>query len=472
MQQGILTRVVQPKQAAFFFFSGYLLLSMAVILLYDGTGDAGDSINHYLFARYAPSHPALYFDHWAKPLYVLLASPFAQFGFTGIKVFNVFCTAGSMYFSYACARRMKWRNPLLAAIFQAAIPLGFVLSFSGLTEPLFALVLAGGLYLILIHRSLAAAIAISFLPFVRSEGLILAGIAGLYFLAKRNWRAIPLLAFGHVVYSFAGWPVHGELLWVFTKIPYANAASPYGNGELLHFVKQMIYTAGVPISALLVFGLMSVFTHFSSLRVNPEFPVLIAGGFLAFFIAHTLFWYLGIFNSMGLTRVFVGVSPLMALLAHKGYSEIHNLFGKLNPKAGTISGALLIAYVLVFPLTAHPGAIRPEKNLYLKADQECAWELVRDIPESGTSTRYFVAHPYVNLVLNIDPFDDSRRVEPTPELLETANPGDLCIWDNWFCVMERKIERSDVERHGFRLLRECWREERGREIHLAVYIKE
>jgi len=28
---------------------------------------------HYLFARYAPSYPLLYLDHWAKPVFTILA---------------------------------------------------------------------------------------------------------------------------------------------------------------------------------------------------------------------------------------------------------------------------------------------------------------------------------------------------------------------------------------------------------------
>lgn len=454
------------------FFSAYVLLSLAVAVIYDGTGDAGDSVYHYLFARYAPLHHELYFDHWAKPLFVLLASPFAQFGITGIKLFNVLCTTGSMFLTYLSARGLGWKHPLLAAVFQAAIPLGFVLSFSGLTEPLFALILAGGLFLCVVHRPLAAAILISFLPFVRSEGLIFAGVFGAYFLIAGNWKALPLLAFGHVVYSLSGWGIHGDLLWVFTKIPYANAGSPYGSGELFHFAKQMLYIAGVPLTVLLVIGVLSSSSRLFSFRVNPEVTVLIAGGFMAFFIAHSLFWYLGIFNSMGLTRVFVGVSPLIALLAYKGYSESVGLVAKMSSKAGYGFGAAMVAYILVFPLTAHPGAVRPGKNLVLKADQQCALELARKEKVLNCTGRYYSAHPYVNLALGIDPFDPEKRLEPSATVLENALPGDVFIWDNWFCVVERSISRNEAEKYGFRSIGECQREEHGRKIELVAYIKE
>ena len=36
----------------------------------------------------------LYLDHWGKPLFTLLASPFAQLGFAGMKAFNALCMLG------------------------------------------------------------------------------------------------------------------------------------------------------------------------------------------------------------------------------------------------------------------------------------------------------------------------------------------------------------------------------------------
>ncbi|MDX5321819.1 MAG: hypothetical protein LPK45_11810, partial [Bacteroidota bacterium] len=48
-----------------------------------------DGVMHHLFARYVPQHPGNLLDHWAKPFYVLLSTPFAQLGFLGSLLFNV-----------------------------------------------------------------------------------------------------------------------------------------------------------------------------------------------------------------------------------------------------------------------------------------------------------------------------------------------------------------------------------------------
>lgn len=236
----------------------YALISILILLFFNGTGGAGDSIHHYQFARFAPQHPELYFDHWAKPFYVLLASPFAQFGFTGIKVFNIVVTFFTLYFTYKSIQKLKIDNAIVGAIILIFSPLCFVLTFSGLTEPLFAFFVSLGLYTILKNKLVLACILLSFLPFIRSEGLIIIGIFGLYFLIKKQWKVLPLLLFGHLAYMIAGFFFYRDFFWVFNKIPYARLSSTYGNGELSHFIEQLFYVVGVPIYILFWVGIVAI----------------------------------------------------------------------------------------------------------------------------------------------------------------------------------------------------------------------
>ena len=68
-----------------------LLLGIALLLLHsanEGLLEMGDGVQHYQIARFSWRHPELFLDLWGKPLFTLLASPFAQFGHTGVVVFN------------------------------------------------------------------------------------------------------------------------------------------------------------------------------------------------------------------------------------------------------------------------------------------------------------------------------------------------------------------------------------------------
>ena len=190
----------------------YAILAALVIIFFDGNGDSGDSTQHYLFAKFAPQHPAHFFEHWAKPIYVLLACPFAQFGFTGIKIFNALVTLGTLFFTIKTIEKLGIHNSIIGGILLICSPLCFVLTFSGLTEPLFGLLTILSIYLVLEDKLIIACIGASFLPFVRSEGLIILGVFGLFCLYKREWRCIPLLLLGHVVYSIAGFFFYKDFL--------------------------------------------------------------------------------------------------------------------------------------------------------------------------------------------------------------------------------------------------------------------
>lgn len=117
----------------------YIIIGVLTIMFFQGTGDSGDSIAHFLHAKYALKHPHLFFSHWGKSIFTLLSFPFAQFGFAGMKVFNLLVSLATMALTYQTARHLKYPNYALIGLLWLFAPLVFVLTFSGLTEPLLAL---------------------------------------------------------------------------------------------------------------------------------------------------------------------------------------------------------------------------------------------------------------------------------------------------------------------------------------------
>lgn len=424
----------------------YAALAALTIYYFDGTGDAGDSIQHYLYGKYAPLHPELFFDHWAKPFYVLLISPFVQFGFIGAKVFNALASLATIFLIYKTAEGLGLKNPVVAAIIAICAPMYYILTFSGLTEPLFALFIAIGLYTCLKENYAAAALVVSFLPFVRSEGLIIIGVFALYFLVKKKYTLFPLLLAGHFVYSVAGYFVYHDLFWVFTKIPYANMSSQYGHGSIFNFATGLLYVVGVPIYALFWIGLLSIILQAVKRKINPELHILVLPGFLAFFIAHSLFWYLGIFSSMGVKRVLVGVMPMIAIIALQGFNFITEDLIKDKRNVKLIFQGLLTAYIVTFPFTDNPAAILWEKDMRLSKDQQAIIQTVNYITEyKGLDHRYLYSHPYLSEVLNIDPFDKNKRLDLNRSNIAQLKPGDIIVWENWFAPIESGITKEQLD---------------------------
>lgn len=449
----------------------YLGAGLAAVALFNGTGDAGDSITHYLYARHAPQHPMAFFNHWAKPLFVLLAAPWAQFGFVGIKLFNLVVSILAALLTHLAARRIGLANNWMVPVLYLLTPLQFVLTFSGLTEPLFALLLAAGLLLFVSNRVLFAAMVVSFLPFVRSEGLLVIGVFLVVFAAQKQWKAIAATATGHVVYSVAGALAGKPLLWIFTEIPYASATSPYGNGTLFSFPSKLNMVLGIPILVLFLLGLLVGGYRLVREPRQRAWLVLAMGSFTALFLFHTLAWWLGMFNSMGLKRVLLAVMPAMVLLALMGFNAIveHKMLTSNLWRSGL--KAALVAVMAVFPFTENHSAVHWKRDMNLEPDQVMAHEVAAFLRSKATANqRYFSTYNYMCVALDIDYLDREQRVELCDDVLQVVRKNDIVIWDNWAAGWCAPVSQDVVANDSrFTLLGSFAKAGRDKEYNIKIY---
>ena len=421
-------------------------VSVLVAFLTRGTYDSGDSVKHYLFAHYAWRHPLNLLDSWAKPLFTLLASGPAQAGFLGMKLFQCGVAAMSAWCAYVVARALRLPVPELVILFVYAAPDYFIIQFSGLTEPLFGLVLVGAAALAMTGRPGWSAALISWLPFVRSEGFILIGIWAVYLAWRRQWGTLPLLVLGYVVYSAVGAVVLGEPGWVFGHNPYATV-SVYGHGDWTHFLVSLPGLLGWVLTVFAALGGMRMLRD--CLRPErhrePLFSaelLLIYGSIIIFVLAHTIFWAKGLFNSFGLTRVLAVTAPLFAVVALNGLNWL-TLLGQSAEARRRIRLAGTVA-VVAFLFTGARNAFRWQRDFGQAADQQVAENAAVWMRQAyGPSTRPVAYEsPYVALAMHNDFFDPqahpllSQDYEPHLELLPV---GGLLVWDDWFSRVEGRL---------------------------------
>ncbi|OWY23264.1 hypothetical protein C7N43_04380 [Sphingobacteriales bacterium UPWRP_1] len=432
---------MKPHKLPFVFTGLYLAAMCTLAFIANGTGDEGDSVSHYLFARYAFQHTANFLDHWAKPLFVLLAAPFAQLGFVGVKLMNIGFGVLAAWLTYHTARRLTIPHAWAAMLFVMLAPMHIYLTLSGLTEPLFALWLIAAVYLAVRGQVVASVIWVSFLPFVRSEGLVILCVYVLYLLFTKKWQRLPLLLTGHAVYSVAGYFYYGSLWWVFTKIPYASNSSVYGSGKLLQFVKGLQEVIGPPMYVLLGIGLLyGAFMLFKNLRTVSYRHMaatelwLVYGCFTAYVAAHTVFWYFGLFKSFGLLRVLVGIVPLSAIICLRGLNALSNLWGQ-RPRAKNAFTAGMAALVFAFTLFGENW----KNHLLLRADQQAQTEMANYLGNRFDGYKYFFDAPYIAMLMNVDIFDKTKK-EATSELFTGKIIPDksLVIWDDWYSVVDNR----------------------------------
>lgn len=377
-----------------------------------------------------------------------------------------------MYLSFKILLKLKIENAAFVIPFIFLMPLNFQIEFSSFTEPLFAVFLLIGILLCIDKKYLTAAIVISFLPMVRSEGLIMFAAFGLYFLLQKQFKSLVFLFFGQLFYSLIGWIFIGKsFLWVIGEIPYAQLDSPYGNGPPIHFAEQIYYICGLPLCILFGLGLIGIVLQWKKLTI--EFKTLILGGFLFFFIFHSISWYYGIFNSMGLKRVFGAVIPLMAILMIIGLNIFNS---QLIPiRIGKpIKWVFLLASV-GFLFTSGPAAVKWKKEMSLSPPQEMANEVGNFIfQEKLPFNRFVYADRYLAESLNIDPYNPDQFALLNNTSLDHLKSGDLIIWDNWHAPVDFGIQLEDLNQNSkLTLLEEFINEEHSRKVHYAIFsIKE
>ena len=423
----------RPRTASIaFWWVAWAAAAVVLRLLSPGILESGDGVLHYQIARYSWAHPELLLDHWGKPLFTLLASPFAQLGHWGMTLFNALCFVAT---AWAADRMLKdtatWSRWLFAPALLL-VPVYGTMVLEGMTEVLFGL-LATLVVLACYHsRYRTAALLASLMPFARPEYIVFVPLLLGWLVLQRQWKALPLLAVGHVLYAVVGAIALGEPFWAFTRDPYTGAEAIYGNGPLTHFVQHPDLVYGIPLLILLAASLLVLpMLHpmddgmATRRRVLLILALLPAVGIL---VVHSLLWWQGAKGSLGLVRVLATSAPLLVLFVLWVLARAWHLLtgGRLVAMVFglVLSGVYVVlatqALLAVQPLPVQAGAY--QRFLDRVGDR------VKELADDHQRVVYF--HPYVAYRADLDPFDPQRAWKSMPS--EGLQPGDLLVWDAHF----------------------------------------
>jgi hypothetical protein len=415
------------------------------VFLVQSTWDGGDSILHYVESHQAWQTPHYFMDMWSKPIFILLSSPFASFGWWGMKLFNSACVLFSVFLIKKIFEYYKingWWGVFISFFAYSF----FLVQSSGLTEPLFALMLTLIVYLELKDKTINAAILLSFLPFIRSEGYVIAAIIFVYILFAKRFKAIPYFLLGHVIYGIIGIFVFDDFLWMFNQNPYSGIEVKYGSGDIMHFVEQLPYVVGLPIYILFFLGVFrGGMRFFKGDMLLKEF-ILIYGITLGYIVAHSLFWRYGLFHSFGLTRVMVVIIPLIAFIAYRGLEWLHCAIYFVNKKY--ISMAFIII-IIVFPFIDNKMAIDWDKDIkqehqQLLVQESSDWIKVnKDYSNLPVYTNAYYYAVSANKII-----DNDRQIIEMKKLKKTNHQpqkGSLILWDSYYSDTDSEVTQEVIE---------------------------
>lgn len=416
-----------------------------------GTEGGEDSFMHYLFARYVPQHPANLLDHWGKPLHTLLLTPFAQFGFTGAKIYSALAASITAWFTYKTAQKLGMTTAMAAIVLLLFSPLYFLCINSALTEITFALVLSAGLYGIVSGNYYVAGVILSFLPFARTEGFILLPFIGIYFLLRKKYYPFLFLGLGFILYSIIGYFHYHDILWVFSQNPYSDKTGVYpSSSHFWQYGDAYPLILGRPQTLIFIFGFLSFLMALNRASARGIFSaddtfkhwLLIVILALVFFFAHSIVWHFGIMGSAGLSRVFAGIMPLLALISTRGIEAIYKPFA-FNPNLRLALVCTVLFFVVEFVFKNHhfPVHLGPEEQLLHKSGE---WYRNSEYYKTGNTIYYFA--PTVGIAYDVDPFDPNQRAYLTAaKNSKEVAPGSIIVYDTHFGPNECKIPPEEIK---------------------------
>lgn len=436
----------KKPEGKIYFIAGIIYLLLA--LFAKGVNGGADTYTHYQMARYSWSHHELFLNQWGKPVFTVLFSPVAQFGLKAVIWTNIALIFFESFLLFKIVKLLNLKRPWLAPLLFLSCPVVFDNAISSLTEITCALFLILFIYWVLKKRCFGAALILSFMPFIRSEGFVIIGIAFVFFFVSHRWKFIPVLTVGSLIMNAIGYWYTGYPFWIFESNPYVNTQiTSYGSGSFFHFFVWSIPVFGLGFLFVLKYTweaalgarnrvksdwLSSVLGEESkSFILNHQVLFwIILGSFWGYFMAHTILWWLGMWASLGLVRVmFVIAAPMVIIAA----IEINKLLDK-KPACGKFKSKHImigsLCFVAIATNTMILGALGfpldhgVEESVFVEMSE---WMKTEKITTSG---KIFTGHSYVSVALDVDPFDQKKMQQI--QSLQFAKKGDLIVWDGHF----------------------------------------
>jgi hypothetical protein len=304
-----LLKLWQKPEGKVFGIAGvvYILL----VIFANGVNGGADTFVHYQMSRYSWIHHELLLNQWGKPVFTVLFSPIAQLGIQAVIWANLVLIFFEAFLVLKIANQLQLKRSWLAPLLFLTCPVIFDNAVSSLTEIICALFLILFIHWSLKGRFVVGALVLSFMPFARSEGFVILGIAAMFYFFTRRWKYIPLLLAGSLIMNTIGYWYTGFPLWIFDSNPYVHTdITSYGSGSFFHFFIWSIPVFGIGFLFLLKYTWNSalgisdrISADWNGLENPEESKVfvlkhqvlfwIVLGSFWGYFMAHTILWWQG-----------------------------------------------------------------------------------------------------------------------------------------------------------------------------------
>ena len=310
-----------------------------------------DELSHYLYSRFVLQALPITVQTWHRPIPQWLFALPAQFGHT----FTMFFAGGVficlLFISYRIALLQRIKHAEWVVILVGLQPILFDLSYACMTELPAAFMISLSYYCHLKEKHGWSLVLASAVILCRSEMYIFAVLMFLVYAYKRNWKILPLVLVGPLLWIASTSIIAGNIFTFFKEWKHFTDIGKFIPGaSLTHYVENLHTTFGVAQTILFIAGVIFI----ARAKRSVDFGILYATIAITI-IFHTIagaeiFHWTG---SIGELRYIVVVGPLFGIVSVYGMSEI---LERIQSSSGKLAFSVLIFSAVVFncTLTTHP----------------------------------------------------------------------------------------------------------------------
>lgn len=426
---------------------------VAWLMIWPSTGD-GDSTLHYLNLRSAAIEPKDGLTSWARPVYVLLMVFPAMSGLFTARIFSAFITILLVWQTMRLADDLKLKRASLAGWLLILQPLVFALGSDTMTEIPMALGLTIAIRWWLAKRFAASCLLMSFLPFVRPEGLLLAPVWALLLLLLPYDKEHPsfpariaigsLLSVGGICLIIACYFLAHD--WLYYIHAWSWPLGLINRGPLWHHVTNWPYYCGPVLLVLFLMGIKP------SLRREMTVPWIV---WLVVFISHSFFYYFGLFGSVGFMRIMATTASITAVVCLEGWNTIAELttIRQLSSSAQRAVATCALLIAALFAMISYYAS--PEHHHCFAAREAGAF--LKDNPLLKSAPAFFVGdsivlesvnYPAKSAQLVANKFDRREQLD----LLAKLPVGTVGVWDDGQSLYWHHVRLEDFPALGYRTI--------------------
>jgi hypothetical protein len=392
-----------------------------------------DECAHYLFCRFVLQALPITVQTWHRPIPQWLFALPAQLGHSFTMFFALALFLCLLFFTYKIAVLKGIKNAEWVVLLTGLQPSLFDISYACMTEVPAALMITLTYWCHLKNKHGCSILLASLVFLCRSEMLIFAGLMFLVYLWKREWKILPLILVGPILWIGSTTIISGNIMTFFHEWSYFSGLGKFIPGATVTHYFENLHTAfGIAQVILFIGGILFI----TLAKKSAEYGILY-GTIAITIIIHTIagsdiFHWTG---SIGELRYITVIGPFFGIISVYGFSEI---LERMKSSTGRLTVSIAVLCIVVFncTLTTHPRhwanydrvvinmakAIKIEnKNLTLLSNN-CAAAYIMDVAPSGGENfaplDTLTLQEYPECLILWDPYTSSsiyHRASPTKE---------------------------------------------------------